>query len=113
MLDRNVMAPAAKRLKHGLAFQPQDRAGLSSVFDRLSANLRIAGAVFMTEDGCAARTLAAEKETFRDLEARATASCCPVVMLAESHCHTRPGGIHPWATCRTRTLFYAASACMA
>ena len=74
VLDRNVMALAAKRLKRGLAFQAQDRIELSRVFDRLSANLRAAGAVFMTASGGAARTLAAEKEVFRDLEAQATAA---------------------------------------
>lgn len=51
VLDRNVMAPAAKRLKHGLTFLPHDRVELPRLFDRLSANLRTAGAVFMTEDG--------------------------------------------------------------
>ncbi len=74
VLDRNVMALAAKRLKRGLAFGPQDRAELSRVFDRLSANLRTAGAVFMTEDGGAARTLATEKEAFRDLETQAVSA---------------------------------------
>ncbi len=74
VLDRNVMASAARRLKRGLAFRPQDRAELSGVFDRLSANLRTAGAVFMTEDGEAARALAAEKEAFRELERRAMAT---------------------------------------
>ncbi len=74
VLDRNVMALAAKRLKRGLAFRPHDRTELSRVFDRLSANLRTAGAVFMTENGGAARTLAAEKEVFRDLEAQSTAA---------------------------------------
>ncbi len=74
VLDRNVMALAAKRLKRGLAFRPQDRAELSRVFDRLSDNLRAAGAVFMTENSAAARTLAAEKEVFRDLETQATAA---------------------------------------
>ena len=44
---------------------------LSGIFDRLSANLRAASAVFLSEDGDAARVLAAEKEAFRDLEAQA------------------------------------------
>jgi len=42
--------------------------------EEAEVNLRIAGAVFMTEDGGAARMLAAEKEAFRDLESQATAS---------------------------------------
>lgn len=72
-LDCNIVALAAQRLKRGLAFTPHDRTELSHVFDCLAANLRTAGAVFMTEDGGAARTLAAEKEAFRDLEFQATA----------------------------------------
>ena len=74
VLDRNVMALAARRLKRGLALRPEDRAKLSGVFDRLSANLRTAGAVFMTEDAGAARALAAEKEVFRELERQAMAT---------------------------------------
>jgi len=42
--------------------------------EEAEVNLRTAGAVFMTEDGGAARMLAAEKEAFRDLESQATAS---------------------------------------
>lgn len=71
VLDRNVMALAARRLKQGLAFPPSDRIEISAVFDRLSANLRTACAVFLSEDSAAARALATEKEVFRDLEASA------------------------------------------
>ena len=74
VLDRNVMALATKRLKRGLRFAPQGRAQLAAAFERLSANLRAAAAVFMTEDVHAARRLASEKEVFRDLESQATAA---------------------------------------
>ncbi len=74
LLDRNVMALAAKRLKRGVGFSAQGRAALSGAFERLSANLRTAAAVFMTEDSNAARLLASEKEVFRELEMQATAA---------------------------------------
>ncbi len=72
VLDRNVMTSAARRLKQGIAFPPQDRIEISAIFDRLSTNLRTACAVFLSEDSAAARALATEKEVFRDLEASAT-----------------------------------------
>ena len=71
ILDRDVMAVASKRAKRGLAVMPAERTALAGVFDRLSANLRTAGAVFLSEDGAAARRLVAEKEAFRELEAQA------------------------------------------
>lgn len=74
VLDRNVMALASKRLKRGIALDETDRAGLAATFGRLSANLRTACAVFLSENAAAARELAGEKEAFRTLEAEATAS---------------------------------------
>jgi phosphate:Na+ symporter len=72
VLDRNVMALAAKRLKRGLAFSAEGQAEIRAMLERLAGNLRTAAAVFMTEDPRAARQLAAEKETFRNLETEAT-----------------------------------------
>jgi phosphate:Na+ symporter len=74
VLDRNVMALAAKRLKRGIAWQPAQRAGLVAGIDLLSRNLRAAAAVLMTEDRRAARELVGSKEVFRELEAQATAA---------------------------------------
>ena len=73
MLNRNVMALAARAVKQGLPVPPGDRAALSPVFDRLRANLRTAAAVFMTGDVGAARALTGKKAAFRDLEAQAAA----------------------------------------
>jgi phosphate:Na+ symporter len=44
------------------------------MIDRLTANVRAAASLFMTEDERAARLLAVEKEAFRNLEVFATAS---------------------------------------
>jgi len=74
VLDRNVMALVARRLKRGVGFAEADRAGLLATFDRLSANLRTACAVFLSEDAGAARELAGEKEAFRNLEAEVAAT---------------------------------------
>src|SRR5262249_54747635 len=72
IVERNVMAHAAKRLKRGLTFSPEGAGEIRAMLDRLDANLRVASAVFMTDDARAARRLAAEKKAFRDLEALAT-----------------------------------------
>lgn len=72
VLDRNVMALAAKRLKRGLAFSAEGQAEIRAMLERLAGNLRTAAAVFMTEDPRAARQLAGEKEIFRTLETEAT-----------------------------------------
>ncbi|MDO9712934.1 Na/Pi cotransporter family protein [Paracraurococcus lichenis] len=72
VVDKNLAALASKRLKRGLAFSREGQAELSAMMGRLTANLRTAASVFVTEDPRAARLLAAEKEAFRDLEAAAT-----------------------------------------
>ena len=60
--------------KRGLAFPRHARAELTGALDRVLANLRVAASLFVTEDVRAARLLAAEKEAFRDAEARAEAA---------------------------------------
>jgi len=72
VVDKNLLALTAKRIKRGLAFSKEGKAELLGILDRLTANLHTATAVFMTEDVRAARLLAAEKEVFRDIESRAT-----------------------------------------
>jgi phosphate:Na+ symporter len=85
------MALAVKRAKRGVAFSRTDRTELSGIFDRLSANLRAASAVFLSEDGNAARVLAAEKEVFRDLEARALSD--HFAKLREERVNAAPGAM--------------------
>jgi phosphate:Na+ symporter len=74
IVDKNLLGLATKKLKRGLAFSEEGQAELLTMIDRLTANLRAAASLFMTEDERAARLLAAEKEAFRNLEVSATAS---------------------------------------
>ncbi len=69
VVARNLLDHAAKRLKRNITLTPQQREELTSVIARLVTNLRAAASVFMTEDLRAARMLAGEKETFRNMEA--------------------------------------------
>ncbi len=72
IVEKNLMGLASKRLKRGLGFAPKDQAELTAALNRLTLNLHSAASVFMTDDIKAARMLAEEKETFRDMEATAT-----------------------------------------
>lgn len=72
VVDKNLLAHAAKRLKRNLALTRTQAAELTAVVGRLITNLRTAASVFVTEDLRAARLLAAEKEAFRAMEAEAT-----------------------------------------
>lgn len=72
IVEKGLMASAAKRLKRCLAFSSEGAAEIRTMLERLEANLRAAAAVFLTDDPRAARRLLGEKEVFRDLEARAT-----------------------------------------
>ena len=74
IVDKNLLGLATKKLKRGLAFSEEGQAELLTMIDRLTANVRAAASLFMTEDERAARLLAAEKEAFRNLEVSATAS---------------------------------------
>ena len=72
IIDRSRMPLAAKRLKRGLAFSGEGKAEIGALLERISANLRSAASVFLSTDVRAARLLAAEKASFRDLESQAT-----------------------------------------
>jgi len=72
IVDKGLIAIAAKRLKRGLAFSAEGQAEIRAMLERLAGNVQAAAAVFMTEDARAARRLLHEKEVFRDLETRAT-----------------------------------------
>ena len=72
IVEKGLMAIAAKRLKRGVAFSVEGQAEIRAMLERLERNLRAAAAVFLTDDARAARRLLGEKEVFRDLEARAT-----------------------------------------
>ncbi len=72
VVDRGLLDLAAKKLKRGLRFTPENETDLLGVVDRLVANLHRAAALFVNTDERAARQLVAEKEAFRDLETQAT-----------------------------------------
>ena len=72
IVEKGLMAIAAKRLKRGLAFSVEGQAEIRGMLERLAGNVQAAAAVFMTDDARAARRLLGEKQVFRDLEARAT-----------------------------------------
>jgi phosphate:Na+ symporter len=72
IVDRGLLALATKMAKRGVVFSDSGRDELLRIVDRLIANVRAAASLFMTGDERAARQLAAEKETFRALEADAT-----------------------------------------
>ena len=64
IIEKSLMALAAKRLKRGLAFSGEGSAEIRAVLERLKNNLRTAAAVFMTDDVRAARCLAARRAFF-------------------------------------------------
>ncbi len=72
IVEKGLMAIAAKRLKRGLAFSVEGQAEIRGMLERLAGNVHTAAAVFLTDDVRAARGLLGEKEVFRDLESRAT-----------------------------------------
>ena len=74
VVDRNLLGLAAKKIKRGLTFSGVGQSELRATVDQLLANVRAAGAVFLTGDVRGARLLAAQKDVFRDMEARATTS---------------------------------------
>lgn len=74
VVDRNLMGLASKSLKRGLSLSKEGKSELLGLAERLVANARQAGSLFMTGDMRAARLLANEKLIFRDREADATAT---------------------------------------
>jgi phosphate:Na+ symporter len=74
VVDRGLMGLAAKRLKRGIALSDSEQEEAGRLLARLASTARAAAAVFMQQDGRAARLLVAEKEAFRALEANVTAA---------------------------------------
>lgn len=74
VVDRNFLPHASKRLKRGLVFSADEQRDLTIMIERLSANLKMAASLFVTEDPRTARQLVDEKVAFRDAESKATAS---------------------------------------
>lgn len=74
VLDQNVLPHLAKRLRRGLKFSKGGLNELDAFIDRLSANLRTAAALFMSQDERVARMLADEKIVFRKAERDVTSA---------------------------------------
>jgi phosphate:Na+ symporter len=74
VVDKGLLALVAKGLKRDLIFTPENRAELVSLTDRLIANLRTSGSLFVNGDERGARQLMREKEAFRQFESAATAA---------------------------------------
>lgn len=74
IIDNSLLAIANKMVKRGVTFSKAGQAELLAMIDRLIVNARTAASVFMSGEERAARMLASEKETFRELEGAATDS---------------------------------------
>jgi phosphate:Na+ symporter len=68
IIDKNVTELVAKRMRLKLNLSPEGLAEIDAMYAQLREHLRLAVAVFMSQDTEAARRLVAEKEHFRDLE---------------------------------------------
>jgi phosphate:Na+ symporter len=74
IVDNNLLALAAKKIKRGLVFSKDGQAEITGMIDRLIANAHAAASLFVSDDVRAARLMAREKETFRKLEGAAVAA---------------------------------------
>lgn len=72
VLDQNVLPSLAKRLRRGIKFSKEEEGELGRLLDRLSANLQISAALFMSQDERVARLLTEEKIVFRKAEREGT-----------------------------------------
>jgi phosphate:Na+ symporter len=71
VLTRDVARHATKRVRRGVTLADGDRQDLAALHDSLREQLRLAVAVFMTEDAEAARRLVQSKEQLRATEREA------------------------------------------
>lgn len=71
IIDRNLMDLAAKKIKRSLRFSDEGAAEIEGILERVIETVRLAAAVFVSEDRRTARTLMREKEIIRDREAQA------------------------------------------
>jgi phosphate:Na+ symporter len=72
IIDRNITELSAKRLRLKLSLSPEGLAEIDAMYVQLLDHLRLAIAVFMSNDAEAARRLVAEKEQFREMERTST-----------------------------------------
>jgi phosphate:Na+ symporter len=70
---RRILLPHAGEMwKQGQPLSPEALEQVRRMLERLTSNLRTAASLFMTEDPRAARILAEEKATFREVESEVT-----------------------------------------
>lgn len=74
IISRDLLSIADRRQRRGVAFSAEGEAELVALLDRLIANLRLASSLFLTRNAATARTLVAEKEAFREIEAKGVAA---------------------------------------
>ena len=72
IIDRNLSELITKCIRLKLTLSPEGLDEIDGMFARLLDHLRLAVAVFMSNDVSAARQLVAEKEQFRELEREST-----------------------------------------
>jgi phosphate:Na+ symporter len=68
IIDKNLTELAEKRLRLKLSLSPEGLSEIDAMYAQLRDHLRLAVAVFMSNDLEAARRLVTEKEQFRELE---------------------------------------------
>ena len=74
LVANDLLSVATRRQARGVSFSPEGAAELVRLLDRLIANARLAGSLFLNRDPATARALVAEKEAFRDIETEAVAA---------------------------------------
>ncbi|MDD4933015.1 MAG: Na/Pi cotransporter family protein [Methylacidiphilaceae bacterium] len=72
--EKELLGLAAQRIQKNLVLPAQEQAELSSIMERILSNLRTASSLLVAPDLETARSLALEKESFRSLEAAASAA---------------------------------------
>jgi phosphate:Na+ symporter len=72
VVERSLTNLATKRIKRGVSLGSESLGMMHEMAERLEANLRLAAAVFMTDDKSTAQRLMDDKSVFRDIESRAT-----------------------------------------
>jgi len=72
IVDKNLMGYAARRIKNGTEFAPEDWQEIDRLFGSLHNGLKLATAVLLSADKAAAVRLMDGKDQFRAIERRAT-----------------------------------------
>jgi phosphate:Na+ symporter len=72
VISNGLVKRAAKRIKRQLVFSEDDQHELDEMFERITQNIRLASAVFMTSEDRAAQALYKQKQLIEDMEISAT-----------------------------------------